>query len=562
VGRRWLLTVAALVAGLMAGAVLVNNLLRRVSPLPSIQQLTLHPGEVTSARFAPDGRTVLFAASWNGEPPRIYSTTVGNPEYHPLGVDDARLVAVSPAGEVAVLLHPNSNGPQEIGTLALVPGVGGSTHEVATDVNSGDWAPNGASMAIVRHSGTKSQLEFPVGHLLLESDHNLAHVRVSPKGDLVAALEGRAGNVILVDALGQKRILLAGWVVSGLAWGASGGLWVSGGPSDDAADAFNSLWTISLAGQARLAYRSMSNLVLEDISAGGRILARQYSDWTGLGVLRLVDKSLTDNLAWLDDGFLGGLSEDGTFVLFSQDESYRQIGQFAVYLRRTDGSPPVRLGEGRGVALSSDKKWIIAVRPGQWSRLWLVPTGAGPTRSVDFPGIEFAPIAGQFLRDGKRAVLLARKDSAIVALVVDLETRQYRVVTPPLSNNSFFLAVSPDERFVAAVPSNGVVTAYSVDGGPPKAFPDLGQNYTVVGWAKDGLLLHEGGMFGGTTLSMIQFNTETGVQRLLTHLQPRESTGRTLVLMALASQDGKSVAYTYSHSQSALFVLDFGRDPP
>jgi WD40 repeat protein len=548
----------------MAGAVLVSNLLRRVSPLPSIQQLTLHPGDVFSARFAPDGRTVLFAASWNGEPPRIYSTTVGNPEYHPLGVDDADLAAVSPAGEVAVLLHPNRNGQQRTGTLALVPGVGGATREVATDVNSAVWGPDGASMAVVRLSGGKWQLEFPAGHLLLESTETLSLIRVSPRGDLVAV--HLSNEVVLIDTLGRKRVLLTGWRVSGLAWGTRGEeLWVSGGPSDDAANAFNSLWTISLAGRARLVYRSMSNLVLQDISAAGRILVGHDSFWRGLGVLRLGDKSVTENLAWLDDGFLGGISADGTFVLFSQDESYRQIGQFAVYLRRTDGSPPVRLGEGRGVALSPDGKWIIAVRREEGSRLWLVPTGAGPSRSIDFPGIKFAPIPGQVLRDGKRAVLLALKDMAVVALVVELETGRFRVVTPPLSVTSFLFAVSPDERFVAAVPSSGVVTAYPVDEGSPKPFLALAQNYAPVGWAKDGLLLREfsgPAVFDEPTLSIIQFNSETGVQRVLTNFQPRESTGTTSVLWALASQDGKSVAYTYSNSQGTLFVLDFGRDGP
>ena len=43
-------------------------------PPPNYQQLSFRRGEVYSARFAPDGQTVIYAASWDGRPVEIFAT--------------------------------------------------------------------------------------------------------------------------------------------------------------------------------------------------------------------------------------------------------------------------------------------------------------------------------------------------------------------------------------------------------------------------------------------------------------------------------------------------------
>jgi hypothetical protein len=64
------LLVAFLGAGL-AGA-LVSFVLLKASqerkPPPSYRQLTFRQGTIRSARFSPDGQTVLYAAAWSGQP--------------------------------------------------------------------------------------------------------------------------------------------------------------------------------------------------------------------------------------------------------------------------------------------------------------------------------------------------------------------------------------------------------------------------------------------------------------------------------------------------------------
>jgi DNA-binding winged helix-turn-helix (wHTH) protein len=70
---------------------------------PSFQRLTVQRGTIYSARFAPDGRNVMYAAAWNGAPVEIYSTDTKIPGARNLGLQGTDLLAVAPSGAVAVL---------------------------------------------------------------------------------------------------------------------------------------------------------------------------------------------------------------------------------------------------------------------------------------------------------------------------------------------------------------------------------------------------------------------------------------------------------------------------
>jgi Tol biopolymer transport system component len=67
-----------------------------VSP-PAFQRLTFRNGSINSARFGPDGQTVLYAAAWDDKPREIFSTRAGNPESRSLGFVGS-LLAVSSSG--------------------------------------------------------------------------------------------------------------------------------------------------------------------------------------------------------------------------------------------------------------------------------------------------------------------------------------------------------------------------------------------------------------------------------------------------------------------------------
>ena len=109
----------------------------------------------------------------------------------------------------------------------------------------------------------------------------------------------------------------------------------------------------------------------------------------------------TQNLSWLDWSRSPSLSEDGETVVFTEEEEGGGPG-YSVYLRKTDGSPAVRLGEGEALALSPDGKWVLsAIVRLDPAPLVLLPTGAGepkplPKDSINHSGARehFFPTAG------------------------------------------------------------------------------------------------------------------------------------------------------------------------
>src|SRR5262249_57904578 len=96
----WWLAAAALVLGAAAGA-LVERRMTKTDP-PSFRQLTFRRGSIGSARFAPDGQTILYSASWDGRPMEVFVSRLDRPESRPFGLSKAELLSVSPSGEMAV----------------------------------------------------------------------------------------------------------------------------------------------------------------------------------------------------------------------------------------------------------------------------------------------------------------------------------------------------------------------------------------------------------------------------------------------------------------------------
>src|SRR5262249_24737590 len=100
---------------------------RPVGPPPSLRQLTFRRGLVAPARFAADGRTIVYSAAWDGPPIELYTTRIESPESRRLDLPAAGLFAVSSSGELAISNHcqwvVGISGCR--GTLARVPLTGG-----------------------------------------------------------------------------------------------------------------------------------------------------------------------------------------------------------------------------------------------------------------------------------------------------------------------------------------------------------------------------------------------------------------------------------------------------
>jgi eukaryotic-like serine/threonine-protein kinase len=249
------------------------------------RQVTFRHGQVWGARFAPDGKSILYTASWDNGPRRLFSTYPTSPESRPLGLQDHSLVAVSTSGELALLSFDGTL-PVAGGTLARVRMNGGSPSPVERNVMSADWVPGTDRLAIVHAVDGTYRLEFPTGTVLATTPGWFSGVRVSPRGDRIALIEhpvrnDNRGSVKVADLSGKLQTLSDEWTnVGGIAWHPSGDIWFTA--ARDGAP--KSLWAVSESGALRPITQIAGAMTLRDINSDGTLLlsrdVTQLESWS------------------------------------------------------------------------------------------------------------------------------------------------------------------------------------------------------------------------------------------------------------------------------------------
>src|SRR5271167_4388992 len=426
---------------------------------PVYRQLTFRRGSIRAARFAPDGQTILYSAAWQGNPVDVFTARPEAPESRSMGLSRTQLMSISATSEMAVLLNSKAIGAWvSMGTLARAPLSGGAPREVLEQVQWADWAPDGTSLAVVRDMGGRNRLELPVGKPLYQTGGWIGHPRVSPKGDYVAfadhPLQGDdSGSLAVVDLAGNKKSLSTQWfTIQGLAWSPDGKeIWFTASKSGTD----RTLYATSLDGKQRIVARLPGALMLLDIAKDGRVLLVRAT-WRRelLGVFANDPKQ--HELSWLDYTYPSDLSADGKTLLFDEEGGggaldYSKSGglTYAVYIRKTDGSPAVLLGEGGAVALSPDGTWAIAQTQESPSQFKLLPTRAGEPKDLTKDNVNHS--WAHWFPDGKRILFSADEPGKGVRFYVyDLASGKSQVISEEGVNGTAF-AISPDSQQVAAI---------------------------------------------------------------------------------------------------------------
>lgn len=516
----------------------------RPSGPPSFQRLTFRRGDVTSAKFAP-GETVVYSAEWDGAPSTLFSAQPGNRESRALPLPSARVLAVSPRGEMAILL-----GGEDVGTLARVPFGGGSPRELLEGVSGADWGPDGESLAVVRNFGGKFRLEYPVGTVLYENERRPPLMpRVSADGKLVAFfdfdVEGGDYGLCVVGTNHPRQVLSRGWRATGaLNWSPDNReIWFSGGqPGGDPA-----LYAVTLSGVQRVVTQTGGIIVMQDVARDGRVLLSTVNSRLGIVYMPPNGRGQRD-LSWLDSSLIFELSNDAQSLLFVE-LSNGQGRNSAIYLRKTDGSPAIQLGYGNRPSLSPDGKWVACIHhEGDRSRLMLLPTGPGESQYAKIEGIHFDGV--EWFPDNRRILFTGNESGhATRTWIYDLETTKTTPVTPEGTRGT---RVSPDGRwFMTVDPRKLLMTP--VGGGNSNAIVDLQPGESVVRWSGDGRYL------------FLQQREPTGIKisrlEIATHrkepwmvVKAPEPGAAFLGPLAL-SADGKACATTFQRDLANLFLV-------
>ena len=493
VKSRWFQMTAALAVASLAVAVAALFYARDAGvSQPAFRQLTFRHGSLRGARLARDGRTTVYSAAWMGAPQELYVIRPESVQSGAIGIPHAGIFSVSPKGDLAVALGCRLNWGECIGTLAQVPITGGVPREVMKDVQGADWSPDGQSLAVVSFAGGSYRLEYPIGKVLYEPSGWITYARISPNGERIAFLDHPrlgdiGGSVAVVDRDGKKVTLSSGWkALQGLAWSGTGNeIWFTGSRSGKGGS--SALYAVTLAGRERLVFSSPGTLRLHDISSDGQYVLLTRGTTRG-GVVSLASNGTKErDLSWFDYSTVADLSADGKMLLFSE-WGEGVAGQPTVFIRGTDGSDAVRLGEGRPLALSHDHQWALAVLDDASTQIALLPTRTGDVRPLPRgPIAEYLDWAA-WSPDGRRVYLAARDASDVRRTYVqDIDGGDPRPITP---DGFVGLLLSPDGRTMATVDRYGEYYLYPVDGqSSPQPLPGYVDGDVLLQWSADGRFL-------------------------------------------------------------------------
>ncbi len=541
--RGWVLpAAAALAAGIAAGFLLRAATGPRPSSSLELQRLTYARGAITSARFAPDAQTIVYSAAWEGLPLDIFTTRAGSSESRSLALKGAGLLAISSTGELAISINRRTLfGFETVGTLARVPLAGGAPREVLENVQDADWSADGQNLAVARLVGNRNRIEYPIGKVLYDAPGWTSDVRISPDGKLVAFIDhplrgDNNGSVKVVDASGNVR-LNGPFALSGIAWSPRGDeVWSSGR---------GSIRATSLSGTSRLVWSS-PGVFLRDIARDGRLLCAVNTSRREI-VGHSADEKEERNLTWLNWSFPKDISADGQTVLF-EEQNIQPVG---VYLRKLDGSPAVRLGEGDTSGFSPDGRWVLTTRDAKTGQFMLLPTGAGESKQLPKVGINCQSAA--WFPDGRRILIAGNEPGHGSRLFVqDIAQGKPRAITPE-GVSFLFHAVSPDGKTVVATGADRRIALYPAEPGEPRAVPGVEPDEIPLRWTADGAAIF---VYRPTAppLRVEKVDVKTGTRTLWKEIRPPDPSGVQQVGPIEISPDEKSYVYSYRRALDELYL--------
>jgi Tol biopolymer transport system component len=566
--RRWLtpvLGVLALLAAVGAGFLLAGRL--RAPTAPSFRQITYHRGYIQSARFAPDGQTVVYGSTRRDEALRIYSTRLDSIESRSLDLPPADVVGMSKNGQMAVLLNRRHAGTWiTVGTLARTDLAGGAPHEILENVNDADISPDGTQFAVVRELGTRQQLEFPIGRKIFETTGWVSHPRVSPDGKRIAFLDHPAygndmGHVALADENGKVTRLTDAWNgAQGLAWSPGAEeIWftaTSTGTASGGEGLQYSLWSVRPGKKPRSLYAPPIDLVIEDVSANGAVLLNAIVSRSEIGGLLSGDARDRDLSTWSDEA-AGGISDDGSmFVGIEQSAAGVGIDPF-VYYRRARESASVRIGSGAAAGLSPDGKWVVTSsnHPEKATELTLLPTGAGQPRVVRLGRVEHAFSAQRrayFSADGRRLLFPGKEAGRLPRLwLVDLENAGPPKAVSPEGVTKGVL--SPDGRTVAVSDDAGRFVLCPASGGECSPVKGVQPEDTPEQWEASGKAILVWNRNRTWPAQIYRVDLTTGDRRLHKEISPSDPAG-VLYGNILLARDGEHYIYRVRRVTGQLFL--------
>lgn len=543
---------ALLLAALIGGFLIGKMQMKQESPF--FKQLTFKRGYISSGQFAPDGTTVVYSSAQSGGPLQLYSTRTDGIESRSLELPAADILGISRSGEMAILLNRIWRGTWvSSGTLAKVSLAGGAPREILENINDGDISADGNDFCIVRDLGTTEQLEYPIGKVLFKTFGYVSAPRISPDGKRVAFADhpiygDNRGYVALAENGKISRLTDDYPSITGIAWAPNGEIWFSG--SQESED--SSIWEVAPGKRARNVLKSPAELRIHSIDPTGQALISNEEQRAELGGLLAGDTKVRD-LSWYGNEDVVGISADATIIAAAQT-AQGSGKNYQIYIRHSDGSGTVQLGEGNGEALSSDGKWVFATIPSEkQNKILVYPTGLGEKKIIHIGDLELSASKGARLysisADGKRVSFLAHAPGQpLLAYVMDFPNGKPRAITSSETVNSI---ISQDGNYVVATTQNSAPMIYPFSGGQPQLVHGMLRDDFPIQWhsTKNAFFVWDRTF----PIKVYMVDLAAGTRELWKEIAPPDPTG-VLYGRLFMTPDGKHYIYRFRRILNRLYL--------
>jgi hypothetical protein len=224
----------------------------------------------------------------------------------------------------------------------------------------------------------------------------------------------------------------------------------------------------------------------------------------------------------------------------------------SIYLRGTDGSDAVRLGDGYPEDLSPDGKWVLAAPVGNRSHWFLLPTGSGVAKALP-AGPLVERYEANFLPNGRQIVFGGReKDRRRRIFVQDLDSGAMRAISP--EDTGTVGLTTPDGRYVLGR-SGPRALLFPVEGGAAAPLAALPAGDLPLQWSVDGRVLYV--QRGGAWPPVVdRIDVSNGRREAWKTIQPADPVGVDVVVRILVTPDGGTYCHDYIRFLSTLFIVE------
>lgn len=398
-----------------------------------------------------------------------------------------------------------------------------------------------------------TRIEFPAGTVLYRTPGWVSAMRFSPDGSRIAFVDhpargNDAGSVAVVDLDRNVKRLSAGWSsMRGAAWSPDGREVVFAASQKESRE----LHAVDLDGVTRTVLRTPGSMTLTDISHQGDTLIVIENDRMRTHFVGAAGAD-TRELTWLDWTLLRCITANGSRILF--DETGVGGGELAsTYVRGTDGSSAIRLGDGLAYNLSPDGEWALTGAGRGQKHLDLVPCGAGEPRAIPIGNLEVNHAS--WFPDGRSICCLASEPGHAMRLYrIELASGSREPFTEE-GISYYDSLVSPDGRFVVAHGPDRKLKIYPVDGSAPRPLRGVIEFERTVAWSADG-----GAIFvfsrGELPAKVWRIDLETGERKLFREISPLDATGVEGVAVVRMAADAPALAYSYYQRMSRMYVVE------